>query len=123
MVAIPIGLSIRLSYVPLRFVLYCCGSGWENALGKKLVLPSQNPADIVAAILAIRERLLQAEAVERRARTVYRWLPTSENMQRVTDSRRAVDQLTEEYLEICEPAVQSTAARAPNLRPLLDTPI
>ena len=85
---------------------------------------TQTLADVVAEILAIGERLLEAQAVERRARTVYRWLPTSENMKRVTNSRRAVDQLTEEYLEICEPAaVQSTAARAQELRPLLDTPI
>ena len=58
----------------------------------------QAPADVVAAILAIGERLLQAQAAEWHARTVYRRQPTSDNMQRLTKARQAVEQLSEEYL-------------------------
>jgi len=93
----------------------------------------QNAGDILAAILATGDRLIKAQAAEDRARSVYRLDPTVKNMQRLFECRRAVDQITEEYLaatERCtslsnsEPvAVLSTAARARKLRPLLDAPI
>jgi hypothetical protein len=93
----------------------------------------QNAGDILAAILATGERLLKAQAAEESAISVYRRDPRYKNMQRVLECRRAVEQITEEYLastERCpsrlnsEPAtVQSAAPRGRKLRPLLDTPI